>query len=188
MTQLSLVPKHWLHLQCACCRHQANVPVATFIGKGLQTIAQIKNKSRCCNCGRRGRVELVIYFRTASDFMYDVGNPDAHLSSSIVHYTFDVGVCYRAGFVGTFFLTHCFVLFQNHVFMVARWNNRKLKLFSYWVPSRWLVRSPIKFSSRISVNAEKNENGRRFVCCRYSWLTHPPLKLRLQWSFKTGGL
>ena len=25
MTQLSLIPKHWLYLQCACCRHQANV-------------------------------------------------------------------------------------------------------------------------------------------------------------------
>ena len=67
MTQLSLVPKHWLHLQCACCRHQANVPVATFIGKGLQTIAQIKDKSRCSNCGRRGEVEMVIYFRNAVD-------------------------------------------------------------------------------------------------------------------------
>ena len=65
MTQLSLVPKHWINLQCACCRHQANVPVATFIDKGLQTIAQIKNKSRCSNCGRRGEVEMVIYFRNA---------------------------------------------------------------------------------------------------------------------------
>lgn len=45
MTQLSLVPKHWLHLQCAYCRHQANVPVATFIAKGLQTIAAVKNNS-----------------------------------------------------------------------------------------------------------------------------------------------
>ena len=67
MTQLSLVSKHWLHLQCACCRHQANVPVATFIAKGLQTIAQIKNNSRCSNCGRRGEVEMVIYFRNALD-------------------------------------------------------------------------------------------------------------------------
>ena len=67
MTRLSLVPKHWLHLQCAHCRHQANVPVATFIAKGLQTIAQIKNKSRCSNCGQRGEVELVIYFRIAED-------------------------------------------------------------------------------------------------------------------------
>ena len=47
MTQLSLIPKHWLHLQCACCRHQANVPVATFMANGLQTIAQIKDNSRC---------------------------------------------------------------------------------------------------------------------------------------------
>ena len=76
MTQLSLVPKHWLHLQCACCRHQANVPVATFIGKGLQTIAQIKDKSRCSNCGRRGEVEMVIYFRNAVDVdrNEDIGN------------------------------------------------------------------------------------------------------------------
>ena len=57
----------WFHLQCACCRHQANVPVATFIAKGLQTIAQIKNNSRCTNCGRRGEVEMVIYFRNAVD-------------------------------------------------------------------------------------------------------------------------
>jgi len=39
------------------------VPVATFISKGLQTIAQVKNNSCCSHCGRRGRVELVIYFR-----------------------------------------------------------------------------------------------------------------------------
>ncbi len=83
MTQLSLVPKHWLHLQCACCRHQANVPVATFIGKGLQTIAQIKNNSRCSNCGRRGEVELVIYFRNAVDVINDLGNLDACNSSNI---------------------------------------------------------------------------------------------------------
>jgi hypothetical protein len=63
----ALLPKHWLHLQCACCRHQANVPVATFIANGLQTIVQIKNKSRCFHCGRRGKVELVIYFRNAVD-------------------------------------------------------------------------------------------------------------------------
>jgi sRNA-binding regulator protein Hfq len=67
MTQLSLVPRHWLHLQCACCRHQANVPVATFIAKGLQTIAQIRNTSRCTNCSRRGEVELTIYFRNSVD-------------------------------------------------------------------------------------------------------------------------
>ena len=67
MTQLSLVPKHWLQLQCACCRHQANVPIATFIANGLQTIAQIKNNSRCSNCGRRGNYKLLnlaIYKRT----------------------------------------------------------------------------------------------------------------------------
>ena len=67
MTQLSLIPAHWLHLQCDFCRYQANVPVATFIAKGLQTIAQIKNSSRCSNCGRRGRVELAIYFCNAVD-------------------------------------------------------------------------------------------------------------------------
>ena len=67
MTQLSLISAHWLHLQCDCCRHQANVPVATFIKKGLQTIAQVKNNCRCSLCGRRGRVELVIYFRNAVD-------------------------------------------------------------------------------------------------------------------------
>jgi hypothetical protein len=33
----------------------------------MQTIAQIENNSRCSNCGRRGRVELVIYFRNAVD-------------------------------------------------------------------------------------------------------------------------
>ena len=43
------------------------MPVATFIAKGLQTIAQIKNSASCSNCGRRGRVELVIYFRNAVD-------------------------------------------------------------------------------------------------------------------------
>jgi len=67
MTQLSLIPAHWLHLQCDRCRHQANVPVATFIAKGLQTIAEVKSNSRCSNCGRGGRVELVIYFRNALD-------------------------------------------------------------------------------------------------------------------------
>jgi hypothetical protein len=89
MTHLSLIPKHWLHLQCACCRHQANVPVATFIAKGLQTIAQIKSKSRCSNCGRRGEVEMVIYFRNASDIAYDRGNLDAHHSNSTVYDTGD---------------------------------------------------------------------------------------------------
>jgi sRNA-binding regulator protein Hfq len=48
-------------------RRKGNVPVATFITKGLQTIAQIKNKSRCSDCGRRGEVEMVIYFRNAVD-------------------------------------------------------------------------------------------------------------------------
>ena len=67
MTQLSLIPKHWLHIQCARCRHQANLPVASFIGKGMETIAQIKQNSRCSNCGRRGEVEMVIYFRNAVD-------------------------------------------------------------------------------------------------------------------------
>ena len=43
------------------------MPVATFIAKGLQTIAQIKNNSRCSNCGRCGEVEMVIYFRNADD-------------------------------------------------------------------------------------------------------------------------
>jgi len=43
------------------------VPVATFIAKGLHTIAQIKNNSRCSSCGRRGGVELTIYFRNAVD-------------------------------------------------------------------------------------------------------------------------
>lgn len=67
MTQLSLIPKHWLHIQCASCRHQANLPVATFMGKGLETIVQIKRNSRCSNCGRLGEVEMVIYFRNAHD-------------------------------------------------------------------------------------------------------------------------
>ena len=43
------------------------MPVATFIAKGLQTIAQVKNNSRCSNCGRRGEIEMVIYFRNALD-------------------------------------------------------------------------------------------------------------------------
>ena len=91
MTQLALVPKHWLHLQCANCRHQANVPVATFIAKGLQTIAQIKNKSRCSNCGRRGEVEMVIYFRNAVDVEYDQGKLDAHHPTSTVYDTGNAG-------------------------------------------------------------------------------------------------
>jgi predicted NBD/HSP70 family sugar kinase len=33
----------------------------------LQTIMQIRKNSRCSNCGRRGEVELVIYFRNAVD-------------------------------------------------------------------------------------------------------------------------
>ena len=76
MTQLSLVPQHWLHLQCACCHHQANVPVAAFIAKGLKTIAQIKNNSRCLNCGRRGEVEMVISFRNAADIKNNERNGD----------------------------------------------------------------------------------------------------------------
>ena len=43
------------------------MPVAKFIAKGLQTIAQIKSKSRCSNCGWLGEVEMVIYFRNAVD-------------------------------------------------------------------------------------------------------------------------
>jgi len=74
MTQLPLVPKNWLHLQCACCRHQANVPVARFIAKGLQTISQIKSKSRCSNCDRRGEVEMVIYYRNEIDVAHKMQN------------------------------------------------------------------------------------------------------------------
>ena len=92
MTQLSLVLKHWLHIQCASCRHQTNVPVAKFIAKGLQTIAQIKTKSRCSNCGRRGEVEMVIYFRNASDISHDVGNLDAHPPNSTIHDTGNAGL------------------------------------------------------------------------------------------------
>ena len=39
----------------------------SVINKRLMTIVQIRNNSRCSNCGRRGRVELVIYFRNAVD-------------------------------------------------------------------------------------------------------------------------
>ena len=74
MTQLSLVPKHWLHLQCDCCRHKANVPVAAFIAKGLQMIAQIKSKSRCSTCDRRGEVEMVIYYRNEIDVAHKMQN------------------------------------------------------------------------------------------------------------------
>ena len=52
------------------------MPVSTFIAKGLQTIPAVKRNSRCSNCGRRGRVELIIYFRNAADIKNNERNGD----------------------------------------------------------------------------------------------------------------
>ena len=79
MTQDSLVPSHWLHLQRACFRHQANLLVATFIAKELLTIAQIKNISRFSNCGRRGNYKL---FNSASYERTDVFSSSVGLCST----------------------------------------------------------------------------------------------------------
>lgn len=68
------------------------MPVATFIAKGLQTIAQIKNNSHSSNCGRRGRVELVNYFRNASDIECDQRNLNARYPSSNVRDIGDAGI------------------------------------------------------------------------------------------------
>ena len=57
--------------------------VATFIAKGLQAIAEVKSNSRCSNCGRRGRVELVIYFRNAVD-VERCGENYAHQTTNIL--------------------------------------------------------------------------------------------------------
>ena len=50
------------------------MPVAAFIAKGLQTIAQIKSESRCSNCDRRGEVEMVIYYRNEIDVAHKMQN------------------------------------------------------------------------------------------------------------------
>ena len=71
------------------------MPVATFIVNGLQTIAQVKNNARCSNCGRRGEVELVIYFRNANDVANDQGSLNAYFLNSTIHDADDTRFCNR---------------------------------------------------------------------------------------------
>ena len=67
MTQLSLIPWSLATPSMRLLSAPSQRASAHVYYKGLQTISQIKNSSRCSNCGHRGRVELVIYFKNAVD-------------------------------------------------------------------------------------------------------------------------
>ena len=67
MTKLNLVNKHWLNIQCSACRHDVSVPVQKFIDSGVNDIFEVKAKSKCQRCGRKGDAEIVIYYRNEYD-------------------------------------------------------------------------------------------------------------------------
>jgi len=67
MTKLNLVNKHWLNIQCSACRHDVSVPVQKFIDLGVNDIFDVKAKSKCKRCGRKGDAEIVIYYRNEYD-------------------------------------------------------------------------------------------------------------------------
>ena len=67
MTKLNLIYKHWLNIQCSSCRHDVSVPVPKFIDLGVHNIFEVKAKSKCKQCGRKGDAEIVIYFRNKQD-------------------------------------------------------------------------------------------------------------------------
>ena len=67
MTKLNLVNKHWLNIQCSACRHDVSVPVQRFIDLGVNDIFEVKAKSKCKRCGRKGDAEIVIYYRNEYD-------------------------------------------------------------------------------------------------------------------------
>ena len=67
MTKLNLVNKHWLNIQCSKCRHDVSVPVQKFIDLGVNDIFEVKAKSKCQRCGRKGDAEIVIYYRNEVD-------------------------------------------------------------------------------------------------------------------------
>ena len=67
MTKLNLINKHWLNIQCSSCRHDVSVPVQQFIDLGVNDIFQVKAKSKCKQCGRKGDAEIVIYYRNEYD-------------------------------------------------------------------------------------------------------------------------
>ena len=54
MTKLNLINKHWLNIQCSSCRHDVSVPVQKFIDLGINDIFEVKAKSKCKQCGRKG--------------------------------------------------------------------------------------------------------------------------------------
>ena len=67
MTKLNLVNKHWLNIQCSACRHDVSVPVQKSIDLGVNDIFEVKAKSKCKGCGRKGDAEIVIYYRNEYD-------------------------------------------------------------------------------------------------------------------------
>ena len=67
MTKLNLINKHWLNIQCSSCRHDVSVPVQQFIKLGVNDIFEVKAKSKCKQCGRKGDAEIVIYYRNKVD-------------------------------------------------------------------------------------------------------------------------
>ena len=69
MTKLNLVNKHWLNIQCSSCRHDVSVPVQKFIVLGINDIFEVKAKSKCKQCGRKGDAEIVIYYRNEADVL-----------------------------------------------------------------------------------------------------------------------
>ena len=54
MTKLNLINKHWLNIQCSSCRHDVSVPEQKFIELGVNDIFEVKAKSKCKQCGRKG--------------------------------------------------------------------------------------------------------------------------------------
>ena len=69
MTKLNLINKHWLNIQCSSCRHDVSVPVRKFIDLGVKDIFEVKAKSKCKQCGRKGDAEIVIYYRNEADVL-----------------------------------------------------------------------------------------------------------------------
>jgi hypothetical protein len=67
MTKLNLINKHYINIQCSACRHDVSVPVQKFIDLGVNDIFEVKAKSKCKRCGRKGDAEIVIYYRNEYD-------------------------------------------------------------------------------------------------------------------------
>ena len=70
MTKLNLINKHWLNIQCSSCRHDVSAPVQKFIDLGINDIFQVKAKSKCKQCGRKGDDVVVRFFQNEIEYAY----------------------------------------------------------------------------------------------------------------------